>query len=358
VITYTRLSIQAIEQDFAAAFEPGVDRITRLIQQRASADGSLNLSGGAKDLFIDAIGDEVSALFTPRGSRNAFGRDGVTAQAPFPVTLNRWYANAVYRAVKPHADWMTKRVPLDIQRALKSRVQVRRESYSPIGETTNPIKGLFVPNPLAQYDPMHTWVDPNGYVLSQRIWRAGEATRSKIDRLLADLIARGTGSLEMSRILEQFLLPGRELLRTRKPYGTDASYDAMRLARTEIAHAANQAAAIAAYSNPYVETIDVARSRWGDPNCKICPQHATIGINGERIRPAYPKSSFRIPPFHSHCQCRLQANVGDFDEVNRRLREWSDMENPPPLDFPTPLDWSSLLLLLLGAYLYSQIEFN
>lgn len=356
MITYDRISIEAIEQDFAAAFEPGVDRMTRLINQRASADGTLNLSGGARALFIDAIGNEVSALFAPRGSRNPFGRDGVTAQAPFPAVLNRWYANVVYRAIKPHTDWMTKNVPADIQQALRRRVQVRRESY--VGEVANPLKGLFVGNPLAQYDPMHTWVDPNGYVLSQRIWRAGEATRSKIDRLLTDFIQQGTGSLEMSRVLEQFLLPGRELLRTRKPYGTDASYDAMRLARTEIAHAANQAAAIAAYTNPYVETIDVARSRWGDPTCPICPQHATIGINGERLRPAYPKSSFRIPPFHPHCLCRIQSNVGDFDQVNQRLREWSELENPPPLDTPTPLDWASLLLLLLGAALYGLIEFN
>lgn len=81
--------------------------------------------------------------------------------------------------------------------------------------------------------------------------------------------AEGMGALELSRKLERFLLPNRANLRTNRPYGTSAAFDAMRLARTEIARAANQAAFLSSYLNLYVDKIDVARSGNGDKTCAV-----------------------------------------------------------------------------------------
>ncbi|PJF23673.1 MAG: hypothetical protein CUN53_21700, partial [Phototrophicales bacterium] len=50
---------------------------------------------------------------------------------------------------------------------------------------------IFSPNALAQYEPAHTWVDPKGYRLSDRIWRTGEITRQRIDALIAEGIREG-----------------------------------------------------------------------------------------------------------------------------------------------------------------------
>lgn len=163
---------------------------------------------------------------------------------------------------------------------------------------------LFRPNPLAQYEQAHTWVDPNGYTLSERIWNTAGNTRRKLDLFLEDAIRRGQGTLDLqrkgatglARDLEQFLLPGRTL-RTNKPYGIDASYDAMRLARTEITRAHARAAENAASLNPFVEGMGI-RLSGSHPKADICDRAAAAG--------PFPKDAipeqYKIP-LHPHCLC-------------------------------------------------------
>ncbi len=156
---------------------------------------------------------------------------------------------------------------------------------------------LFRPNPLAAYEAPHTWVDPNGYRLSDRIWDTAEATRRKLDLYLADAIRTGKGSLAMSRELEQFLRPDRLPLRTSAPYGTKASYDAMRLARTEITRAHGQAAQVSAAMNPFVVGM-----KWNlslsHPRVDICDDYARGGANNDGV---YPLDDLPGYPAHPHC---------------------------------------------------------
>jgi len=172
----------------------------------------------------------------------------------------------------------------------------------------------------------------------------------QIDNMLADGLREGRASLALSKDLEQFLLPGRAALRTRKPYGKDASFNAMRLARTEIARSHNYAAYNAAYLNPYVDLIDVARSRSGDPTCKICPQHATIGLMGERLRDPYPVDSADVPIFHPHCMCVLLPVVSESPaQVTARLREEMEQAKAEYLTpYMTPVAQLALIEVFLG----------
>src|SRR5690242_8163419 len=57
------------------------------------------------------------------------------------------------------------------------------------------------------FDTTRSWVDENGYRLSDRVWRARRAIRDQIDRVLREAIANGTDALEVAEILEQFLDP-------------------------------------------------------------------------------------------------------------------------------------------------------
>lgn len=223
---------------------------------------------------------------------------------------------------------------------------------------------IFGPNPLAQVDPLRQWVpftrwtDPNGYQLSDRIWQTALRTRMKVDALIADALRTGQGALELARVLEQFLTPGRAALRTQKPYGIDASADAMRLARTEIARAHNQAAWLSAYLNPYVDKIDVSRSPWGDPTCPICPQHATIGLSGERLRPPYPVESADVPPWHPHDMCFVISVVTD-DPAAVTARLHAAMEEARELHlepFMTPTAGDAYVEMLLGEAVWGLLR--
>jgi hypothetical protein len=161
----------------------------------------------------------------------------------------------------------------------------------------------------------------------------------------------------LAKRLEQFLIPGRRQIRTNKPYGKDASFDAMRLARTEIARAGNQAAFISAYTNPYVDKIDVRRSPNGDHKCDVCPKHATIGIGGERLRPPYSIYSASIPVFHPHCMCVTTGVVTDSPEtITKNLRaiveEAGRGLNPPLI---TALQPQGMLQQLLRESMYREV---
>lgn len=329
-----RTSMADVIKSVQSMFESIIPNIQGMVLAASDAEGNLIFS--QRPNIVRQASDLVMGLFaTPEGQ--VFADDGVTALTPFAQLLNELYVRVVMEAIYTQRNWMRKNLPEDLFNWLANQqfdIQLS-EAENPFlrrpGESDeaflNRMQDLrvFHPNPLAELDsnrqwvPMHSWNDPKGYQLSDRIWRieasrlsgVGPNTASKIDAMINTAFAEGWGALKLSKKLEQFLLPGRAQLRTKAPYSQDASFDALRLARTEIARAANHAAFMAAYLNPYVDKIDVARSPNGDPTCKICPQHATIGIDGSRLRPAYSVYSAIYPPFHPQCKDHVRPVVID-----------------------------------------------
>jgi hypothetical protein len=242
------------EREMTVLFESVARYGTSRIVQAADSEGNVPRSA-TYDLQRD-IGDRIVRMFLGRnrvGELAAYEVLPNGAVMPLSSYMRVLWSNItdVMRIrVEQQAAIMRRMLPADIKLMLQSGV-MREQST------------VFTPNSLAAYDPPHLWVDPNGYQLSDRIWRTAGVTRRKVDAFLEDGIAQGRGALSLSRDLERFLLPNRQLRRTKTPYGTDASYDAMRLARTEISRAASQAHEVAARANPFVEKL-----RW-----KLSPQH-------------------------------------------------------------------------------------
>jgi len=164
------------------------------------------------------------------------------------------------------------------------------------------------------YDALHLFVHPDGYRLSDRVWRANARIRNNIDRLLAYHVRNGTAAVEVASELERFLK--REVRgRTLKPYGRWGSYEARRLARTEITAAFGRATVAAAQANPYVQQIEwaLSPSRTQDWDCNC--QSNTAGS-------PYPKGQVPTYPDHPHCMCTLRPVVGDTKEITEDIRAW------------------------------------
>jgi hypothetical protein len=168
------------------------------------------------------------------------------------------------------------------------------------------------PRPFAAYDPPHLWVDPNGYRLSDRIWRTSTHTRAQIDRIVTEGISQGKSAVQIANEVERFLNPTRQGVRTRRPYGRNLSYDAMRLSRTEIARAHGQADIMAANLNPFVEGVECVLSA-SHPKYDICDEYAEGG--------PYPKDAAPALPAHPHCLCYYRfIMVSNPAAVNEDLR--------------------------------------
>lgn len=344
-----RTSMRDVRIAVGDMFESILPQINRSLRTAALSDEKGTLDTRHRDRVLREVGELVQGLFVADG-RFAFADDGVTARSPFAQLLNTFYVRVVMEAVYGQRDWMAKKVPSDVFQFLS------RARPLNLGETENPYLRLdgesdeafrqrlidlriFQPNPLMELDPnrqwvpMHNWTDSNGYQLSDRIWNNSVETRRAIDRIIAQAFRDGIGAFELARILEASLLPGMDAIRTTTPYSRDSSFYAIQLARTEIARAANHAAFMSAYLNPYVDRIDVARSPNGSRECPICPQHATLSFGGERLREPYSIHSASIPVFHPNCMCHVRPVVTDSPStVTMRLH--AVMEDSYAANFP------------------------
>ncbi len=304
------------ERQMTALFAGLAAFAVREVSRHADAEGVLPRSATFE--LQQTIGARVLRAFVGRGRNGDWAPfellpDGsLFPLSPFMRNLLARVSEATQIAVEAHAALMRRR----LRQASDVRLAFERARIDPFAAARRATEQrVFFPNPLAAYDPLHLWIDPNGYRLSDRIWNAADATRRQIDMYLEESIARGRGALQMSRELEQFLSPERQLRRTKTPYGTDASYDAMRLARTEITRAAAQADQMSALMNPFVAGVRNVLSPQ-HPCCDICDEAAAAGPWPKDAIPA----QYQIP-LHPHCMCYLAYEMIDGAEQAAILEE-------------------------------------
>jgi hypothetical protein len=314
--------LAAFARQYRDVSQAASDRIAGILQRFASANDIIPASR-EREVLAEAE-SVIEQTFVGPDGRNAFASDGITPLAPFPTLLNSAIYAVVLGAVKPQSDYMKARLPDDIVGWL------RRAS----------------PQLPAAYQSPYFWVDPNGYRLSDRVWQTSIRTRVKVDGLLSEGIRTGKSARDLSSRLEQFLLPGRAPIRTNKPYGTDGSFDGMRLARSEIARAHGEATLRAAQSNPFVSGVDWMLSV-RHPRFDHCDDLATIGIGGNRIRDPYPPGQVPSYPDHPQCICVLVPTVSESaSSVAARLRVRMQAGEAAPY---TPYDADSFVSELLGV---------
>lgn len=308
------------EAQMTRLFSAVAATVSRELVRRADADGIIPRSA---TLDIQQVANDAVA-------RMFLGRDGTGERAPFVVLPD----NTVF-PLSPYSRVLFARMTDSVQIAVEQQASIiarqlrnapdvlarfRTAAVNPFEYGKRLVSEQFNPNPLAQYEPPHLWVDPRGYTLSDRIWRTAGVTRRKLDLFLEERIAQGQGALDMARDLETFLLPNRKLKRTGAPYGTDASYDAMRLARTEITRAAAQASELAAEMNPFVKAMSVVLSP-SHPKYDICDEAAAASPFPVGEIP----DQYRIP-LHPHCLCSYHYVLVDNQaEILDRFR--ADIRN-------------------------------
>lgn len=245
--------------------------------------------------------------------------DGITGaiqiQAERQIVIVEKLASPVVR------DWLTGPRPFN-QRELHSQsdLRIQRELHArsavPNGTTGAIVREQRRPARKPWYDPFHLFVNPNGYRLSDNGWRSAIEARTAIDRLLDQGIVNGTPAVELAKQLEPFLWPGARRVRTKTPYGTDGSYWARRLARTEITAAGGRSLINASLVNPYVTGI-----KWNlslsHPCCDICDDYAAGGENG-----IYAKDALPGYPAHPHELCYLTPETASASEARAINSLW------------------------------------
>lgn len=327
------------EEFYAAMLIPVVDRIAGVLNRASGVNGSIP-PARHQQVVADA-GGILRRLFVGPDLRSAFTTDE-RPLARYPEVLAHAIAWQTLKILLAHAKQM--------RTALANEPDILRWllGESPAGdskaETIN-------------------WSDPRGYQLSDRIWQSSVRTGMQFDAMLMDNLRGGMPAPKLAKLMEQFLLPGRAELRTKKPYGSDGSFDTMRLARTEISFHHARMVQRASLANPFVIGIDWALSI-SHPKFDICDLLATIGMDGSRLKEAYPKDGAPMPIVDSHpqCLCNTRSLTGDIDAVIEDLRAQMfaaarNRFNPDPAP-RTPLRLRDLLFEELGEWLVTWLLQN
>lgn len=331
------------ETALKALYAQLADAIAAELTRRADADG--NIPRSATFDIQQAAGDLVRRLFLGRNRQGEWApfdtlpNGTVIPLSPYMRQLWESIRAVVRIPVEQNAAILAKRLPADVayvmQRAVLNPFAVAKGEVS---------EQVFRPNPLAAYEAPHTWVDPNGYRLSDRVWNVATLTRRQIDAFMEEGIREGKGALQMSRELRQFLTPGESLRRTDKPYGTSASFSGMRLARTEITRSSNEAHRTSAAMNPFVSGM-----KWNlsarHPRIDICDDYARGGPNGDGV---YAIEDYPTIP-HPQCLCRSSnVLIEDPDAVLEQLRADIQAAKQEFVNLVGPLEVDRFTKLLLG----------
>lgn len=264
-------------------FDPLHAQLVRLLTKHA--DGSGHVPPGKLPLVRQQAAALVQRTFLgqphPDGSLHPYlvVHGQVQPRSAYFAALWRLMQHAATVAVDRHAALMRQYLPDDLIRAF-SQAYLEPQDHE-LAEADSP-----------QYDPLHLWIGPDGKKLSDRIWNLTGDFGRKLDAYLTEAIASGKNATYMAGELERFLIPGTSHQLVSTPYG-DVTYEALRLARTEVSAAGHRADWIAAQSNPLVEKYQPVLSP-SHQEVDECDVNAAGG-------PYDKDDPSHLPPRHPNC---------------------------------------------------------
>lgn len=166
---------------------------------------------------------------------------------------------------------------------------------------------------------------PDGLRLSDRVWRVEAHFRQALDRLVEEALVTQMDPRRLARLVQQYVQPGvftalKQETRRRLKVPRDVSYEAMRLAVTELQHAHHEGALLG-----YRMTPSYIGSYWmlsgSHPVPDICDVYASHGLWEKGTEPSKP---------HPWCRCWLRPVFEEREQFIQRLRAWVQQPSTQP----------------------------
>lgn len=329
----------------------------RMYQASFKAQIRLQLffTGWTHELFGQFV-DEARALILKKAtpprpspnSRSEFGEgeptlDGTTGYEVQIELLKRWgdvftqWSDRFYKARVEAASIPFGVLAVSHERLIRSNVQTfERENV--ITEAVE--DGVFSPQLSTLLQVAGEYLYGDSLNLSARVWRVDREARDGIANVILKGVTDRSSAWQIAQELEAFLganedcprwtstrLYGRTKtqiaqgdtsgLVSRPCDGRGVSYNALRLARTELQKAHALATDRIMGAQPWVEKEQIHLSE-AHPEPDICDDVAHGGEDGKGI---YPKGEQELP-FHPNCLCYKTAVLMDKKEFTSRLNGW------------------------------------
>lgn len=180
-----------------------------------------------------------------------------------------------------------------------------------------------------------------GLFLSDRIWEQGEKYRNTMRDIIQEAVTIGMDSVEVARMLQRYVRRGKMTLARDYPnmmermgnrIPQDISYEALRLARTEMSAAFGEGTIASARVAPSYVGMKWVLSH-NHPIKDICDTlaEADMGL-GPGVYPPGDEPPF---PAHPNCICSLVPVHEEPEDFVQRLKRWRD----DPSSEPDIEDW-------------------
>ena len=202
---------------------------------------------------------------------------------------------------------------------------------------------VYEPQLKAVLDAAAQRVHGDGFRLSQRIWRLDNDSFDGIKGTVMAGVSESKSAWQLAKDVEEYLGPHQNCPRwpsTRLFKLTKAdiaagdrrgllkgpactpergvAYNALRLARTEISFAHNEATRAIHEASPWVEAVKVNLNP-EHPEPDICDDFANGGSQGGGV---YPQGDVVYPPYHPHCLCFVTSAQMSDEAFRQKMRGW------------------------------------
>jgi len=311
-------------------------------------------TGRTHELFLE-FGDKASALILKKGGKDQV-LDGATGLAVQSQLLKLW--GEMFDAWRTELEKVRVEaasipfgvmavaherlvIPLTTKEQRSTKEETLRSAQGDINEAVE--DGVFSPQLSVLLNAASEWLYGDSLNLSARVWQVDREARDGMNAILLNGISSGDSAWNIAQQLEQFLganadcprwtstrLYGRTksdiaagdttgLLSGNACDGSGVSYNALRLARTEIqkAHALATDRVLAAQPWVQMEMINLSPAHVGND---ICDEVANGGENGDGV---YPVGTIELP-LHPNCLDYKTAVLMPEKEFTSSLRGWLD----------------------------------
>jgi hypothetical protein len=176
----------------------------------------------------------------------------------------------------------------------------------------------------------------NGMKLSDRIWQTSDNARENMRSIILDGVARGRDAVKVARDLQQYVKQGAATMagdypgmmaRIGRRVPKDITYEALRLARTEMSMAFLEGTYAAGKTNPAYKGV-----RWllssSHPLPDVCDDLASADMYG--LGPGGYPAGDEPPLPHPQCLCVASPLAENTQEFVDRLKEWLDDPGSQP----------------------------
>lgn len=155
--------------------------------------------------------------------------------------------------------------------------------------------------------------------ISERIWN----NKNKVNKKIAEMLAQKKHPIDISREIEQFVNPNKRKYTDAKDFlkvHNKVEYNALRLSRTYINHAYQEAAKDTSEANPFIKKL-IWKSSHHKNMCGMCAAR-----DGKEYNPK------DMPLDHPNGMCSFTYKTDDLEDTAKKLNEWLNGKENKELD--------------------------